>query len=233
MPEFAVILPAAGNSSRLRGFDRKKPFVDLAGESVWKRTVNAFIGRRDVTQILLVLADSDRGEFLSRFSKDLHGIELVVGGASRAESVSNGLQLLRDTIDFVAVHDAARPLVRQDVIDAVFAGALATGAAIPGVPITSTVKRIDERGQVEATIDRSKLKLAQTPQTFARNVLLDAYAQMQDRLHDYTDEAAIVEATGYPVTVTEGSWDNIKITTAEDFQFAEMILAGRGASSPG
>jgi len=231
MPEFAVILPAAGNSSRLRGFDRKKPFVDLAGTPVWKRTVDAFIGRRDVTQILLVLADSDRSDFLTRFG-DVTGIELVDGGASRAESVSNGLKLLSESIDFVAVHDAARPLVTQDVIDSVFAGALATGAAIPGVPITSTVKRIDKLGQIDATIDRSQLKLAQTPQTFARRILLDAYAQAQGKLHDYTDEASIVEATGYSVTVTEGSWDNIKITTADDFQFAEMILAGRGASPP-
>ena len=231
MHEFAVILPAAGNSSRFRGFEQKKPFVDLAGEPVWRRTVRAFGKRQDVTQILLILADSDRTEFIERFGEHLGGVEVVGGGPSRAESVVNGLRALRESVEFVAVHDAARPLITKRVIDSVFAAAVATGAAIPGVPITSTVKRIDEEGQVDATIDRLHLMLAQTPQTFARQVLLDAYTLARQDLLDYTDEASLIEATGHPVTVTKGSWDNIKITTEDDFHMAETILARRLASS--
>ncbi len=233
MPEFAVILPAAGRSRRFRGFDQKKPFVDLAGEAVWRRTVRAFGGRDYVTQILLVLADSDRTEFLDRFGEHLGNIDLVSGGTSRAESVYNGLMSLRDSIEFVAVHDAARPLITSDVIDSVFAAALRTGAAIPGVPITSTVKRIDKEGQIETTIDRSQLRLAQTPQTFDRQILLDAFALANGRLQHFMDEASLVEASGHSVTVTNGAWENIKITTAEDFHLAEMILSGRDAASIG
>lgn len=231
MPEFAVILPAAGNSSRLRGFDRKKPFIDLAGEPVWKRTVSAFAGREDVAQIVLVLADSDRADFVKQFGEHPVGIDLAAGGASRAESVAGGLGLLSESIQFVAVHDAARPLVTQETIDKVFAAARETGAAIPGLPITSTVKQIDDRDRILATVDRSKLRLAQTPQTFARQILVDAFAQAAARLQDFTDEASIVEAAGHSVTVSEGAWDNLKLTTADDVRLAEMILAWRRVRS--
>ena len=233
MPEFAVILPAAGRSRRFRGFQQKKPFVNLAGEPVWRRTARVF-GRHDyVTQILLVLADSDRAEFLKRFGEHLGNIDLVSGGRSRAESVYNGLMSLQDSIEFVAVHDAARPLVTPDVIDSVFSATLRTGAAIPGVPVTSTVKRIDEKGQIVTTVDRSTLRLAQTPQTFNRQILLESFTQANGRLQDFTDEASLVEASGHPVTVTNGAWDNIKITTAEDFYLAETILSSRNAASMG
>ena len=227
MPEFAVILPAAGSSRRFRGFDQKKPFVSLDGEPIWQRTVRAFHGHEQVSQVLLVLADADRALFHDRFARQLDGIELVSGGPSRAQSVCHGLEALRESIEFVAVHDAARPLIKRDVIDTVFTAAVRTGAAIPAVPITSTVKRVDDTGQIDATIDRSNLRLAQTPQTFERQVLVRAFEQARGHLQDFTDEASLVEAIGHPVTLTAGSWDNMKITTAEDLQLAEMILSRR------
>jgi 2-C-methyl-D-erythritol 4-phosphate cytidylyltransferase len=227
MPEFAVILPAAGSSRRFRGFTQKKPFVSLADEPIWSRTVRAFTDRTDVVQVLLVLADSDRPHFIDQFGECDDRVELVSGGNSRAESVYNALQQVPASVEYVAVHDAARPLISQPVIDRVFAAAVQSGAATPGIPVTSTVKQIDSAGQIESTIDRSQLRLAQTPQTFAHQVLLDAYAKASGHLQDFTDEASLVEATGHPVTVTEGSWDNIKITTAEDFQLAQTILKER------
>jgi len=227
MPEFSVILPAAGSSSRFRGFAQKKPFVSLADEPVWSRTVRAFTERTDVVQVLLVLADSDRPDFIDQFGECEDRVVLVSGGNSRAESVYNALRLVPASVGYIAVHDAARPLISQPVIDRVFEAAVTSGAAIPGIPVTSTVKQVDSVGQIESTIDRTQLRLAQTPQTFAHQVLLDAYAKASDRLQEFTDEASLVEAIGHPVTVTEGSWDNIKITTAEDFQLAQMILKER------
>ncbi|MCH2200653.1 MAG: 2-C-methyl-D-erythritol 4-phosphate cytidylyltransferase [Fuerstiella sp.] len=231
MADFAVILPAAGSSSRFRGFDQKKTFIDLRGVPVWKRTVQAFAERQDVKQILLILQDSDTTAFNRQFGDDLRGVELITGGASRSESVRNGLLSVKNTCEFVAVHDVARPLIRPEVIDEVFSATVKTGAAIPGVSITSTVKRINEARCIESTVDRSDLVLAQTPQGFSRRLLLDVYTQVRGQLQEFTDEAAMVESVGHSVTVTDGAWDNIKITTAADFQLAQMILAGRVSSS--
>ncbi|MCH2212986.1 MAG: 2-C-methyl-D-erythritol 4-phosphate cytidylyltransferase [Fuerstiella sp.] len=231
MADFAVILPAAGNSSRFRGFDHKKPFVSLDGLPVWKRTVQAFARRQDVKQILLILPGSDLAGFTRQFGDGLSGVELISGGVSRSESVLNGLQAVRESCEFVAVHDVARPLIRSAVIDAVFAATVKTGAAIPGVPVTSTVKRVSEASCVESTVDRSNLVLAQTPQGFSRGLLLEAFRQVGEKLQEFTDESSIVESLGHPVTVTDGAWDNIKITTAADFQLAQRILAGRASSS--
>ena len=227
MPEFSVILPAAGSSRRFRGFAQKKPFVSLVDEPIWSRAVRAFTNRTDVVQILLVLADSDRSKFVEQFGKCGDRVELVSGGNSRAESVCNALQQVPASVEYVAVHDAARPLISQPVIDRVFTAAVESGAAIPGIPVTSTVKQVDSSGLIQSTIDRSQLILAQTPQAFGHQVLLNAYAKASGCLQDFTDEASLVEATGHPVTVTEGSWDNIKITTADDFQFSQTILKER------
>lgn len=233
MSQFAVILPAAGGSSRFHGFGDKKPFVSLAGRAVWQRTVDVFAARHDVGQIILVLADEDRDDFQRRFGDAAAELQLAAGGASRAESVRNALQQLSNDCDYIAVHDAARPLVSQQVIDRVFQAAIETGAAIPGVPVTSTVKCVDESERIAGTVDRTPLRLAQTPQTFAREILLKAVAQSGNQLASFTDEASLVEAAGMPVTVTEGAWDNIKITTAEDFRLAQLILAGQDAAESG
>jgi len=227
MPRYSVILPAAGSSSRFQGFPDKKPFTDLAGVAIWRRTVDAFACRADVCQMQLVLAESDIPAFRERFSACMDDIEIVTGGASRAESVRNALNSVDPVADYIAVHDAARPLVSSTVINRVFQAAAESGAAIPGLPVNSTVKQTDSTGQIVGTIDRTHLRLAQTPQTFAKRVLTEAYAKAIDRLHEFTDEASVVEASGQPVAITEGSWDNIKITNAGDFRLAEAILSAR------
>lgn len=229
MPDFSVILPAAGSSTRFEGFGRKKPFVDLGGVPVWQRTFNAFVGREDVREVILVLAESDVDEFRATFP-ETSGLQTVVGGATRAQSVLNGLAVVSQESAFVAVHDAARPLVRASLIDAVFAAARDTGAAVPGLQVTSTVKRVDAQGDVTATIDRSALRLAQTPQCFCRKILENAYQQARGAASGFTDEASMVEAAGQTVRMTTGAWDNIKITTAEDHQLARLILADRSSS---
>ncbi|MEW4488705.1 2-C-methyl-D-erythritol 4-phosphate cytidylyltransferase [Thalassoglobus sp. JC818] len=235
MSTFAVILPAAGKSTRFGGAGRKKPFIDLNGQPVWVRAVEPFRARNDVQQIVVVVSASDVEWFRETFQAQLKRLQVSVveGGAERMNSVENALRSISDETDFVAVHDAARPMISPEVIDRVFQKAIESDAAIPGVPISSTVKRVAEHCIVE-TVDRSSLWAAQTPQTFRSSVLVDAYQNRGNNLT--TDEAQLVERTGRAVHVVEGDPLNLKITTKEDLFLAEAILQHESrrsdASSP-
>lgn len=222
--KFAVIIPAAGQSSRFAG-NRKKPFEDLSGRAVWLRTADHFVNRDDVTEVILVLADDDIEDFKIRFEPNLAfmNLRIVAGGNSRAESVQNGISALQEQADFIAVHDAARPLLTKSWVSDVFAAAIKHGAVIPGTPVSSTVKRVDEGNNITETVDRSSLWLAQTPQVFRREVLEKAYQDATDH-SEFTDEASIVEASGQAVFVHEGWPMNIKITTIDDMKLAEVLL---------
>lgn len=223
MSKFAVILPAAGKSSRFSK-QRKKVFVELKGRPVWVRTAEQFISRNDVVQTILVVPPDDLEWFKDKFRPNLAfmDIEVVTGGAERADSVQNGLARVRSDVDFIAVHDAARPLIVKQWIDEVFRAAEQHDAAILATPITSTLKRVDPSQSIEETVSRTNLWAAQTPQVFRRQLLLDAFARRGD--HQPTDEAELVERIGYPVKVVTGSPLNLKITTPDDFQIAEHLL---------
>lgn len=224
MSRFAVILPAAGKSSRFSLQKRKKTFVDLKGRAVWLRAAEHFVNRDDVVQTLVVLAPEDAEWFKEKFAPNLAfmNVELVTGGAERADSVRNALARVRPEADFVAVHDAARPLLVAEWVDRVFRAAEQSGAAILATPVTSTLKRSRADGTIAETVPRENLWAAQTPQVFRRQLLMDAYAK-QGALRP-TDEAQLVEQLGHPVTLVEGSPLNFKITTAEDFRLAEVAL---------
>jgi 2-C-methyl-D-erythritol 4-phosphate cytidylyltransferase len=224
MAKFAVILPAAGKSTRFSNKNRKKPFLDLKGRAVWLRAAEHFVNRDDVLQTFIVVAEDDLEIFKERFAPNLAfmNIEIVTGGAERSDSVKQALARVRPEVDFVAVHDAARPLLVSAWVDEVFRAAEKTGAAIPGVRVTSTLKRVAADGRIEATVSREGLWEAQTPQVFRRDWLIEAYAK-QGTLRP-TDEAQLIEQLGHPITVVEGSPLNIKITTAQDFKLAEAAL---------
>src|SRR5437763_12987441 len=134
MPTVAVIIPAAGKSSRFGGRE-KKPFVSLDGRSVWQRSAELFWTRDDVTKVYLVISPDDRDEFRRRFTHLIAfaNAELIDGGAERFDSVANALAKVPPTVDLVAVHDAVRPLAPLSLVDAVFAAAAAHGAAVPAV----------------------------------------------------------------------------------------------------
>jgi 2-C-methyl-D-erythritol 4-phosphate cytidylyltransferase len=149
-------------------------------------------------------------------------LELVAGGAERADTIEKALARVRPDIDFVAVHDAARPLLAAEWIDKLFQAAERTGAAIPAVPITSTIKRVAADRTITETVSREGLWQAQTPQVFRRQLLLDAYARRSGAAA--TDEASLVEQLGHPVSVIEGWPMNIKITTRDDFRMAEALV---------
>ena len=225
MPRFAVILPAAGRSTRFQSAE-KKVFADLGGRPVWLRSAELFLSRPDVCQCVLVAAPEDR----ERFAAVNDGrIQIADGGAERFESVANALALTVPEADFIAVHDAARPCATPTLIDAVFARAAESGAAILAVPVSDTVKRDDGAGRVQATVPRQGLWLAQTPQVFRRDWLLDAYARRADLGTGVTDDAQLVEAAGHAAPLVPGSAFNVKITTREDLDLAEAILRARGS----
>ncbi|MEY3460056.1 MAG: 2-C-methyl-D-erythritol 4-phosphate cytidylyltransferase, partial [Planctomycetota bacterium] len=159
MAKFAVIIPAAGSSSRMTGFQKKKPFLDLKGRPVWVRTAEHFLGRSDVCEVVLVVAPDDLQWFRETYRPNLAfmDIQLTGGGSCRAESVRNGLQVLRSEAEYIAVHDAARPLLTPGWIDSVFTAAVRHKAAIPGLRITSTIKRVNADGVITETVDRTGL----------------------------------------------------------------------------
>lgn len=223
MPKFAVILPAAGKSSRFSK-QRRKVFVELKGRPVWVRTAELFVNRKDVVQTIIVVSPDDLEMFKEKFRANLAfmDIEVVTGGAERADSVQCGLARVRDDVDFVAVHDAARPLIVKQWIDDVFKAAEEHDAAILATPVTSTLKRADADQNIAQTVSRANLWAAQTPQVFRRQLLLDAFAQRGS--YQATDEAELVERFGATVKIVPGSPLNLKITTPDDFSMAEQLL---------
>ncbi len=224
MSRFAVILPAAGRGSRFHDKSYKKPFVPLSGKALWLHSAEKFLGRDDVTQTILAIAPEDRRQFFFKYGANVAilGIEVIDGGAQRADTVQVALEHLGPEAEYVCVHDAARPCLADAWIDAVFAAAERSGAAILALPVVGTLKRVGPERKIIETVSREGLWEAQTPQVFRRELLLEAYAKRDG--FQATDEAQLVERIGHAVTVVPGSPVNIKITTKEDQRLAEQAV---------
>ena len=224
MATFAVILPAAGRSSRFRHKHYRKPFAPLANRAVWLHSAERFLNRKDVKQLVLVIDAEDREQFELKFQANVTvlGIDVIDGGKQRGDSVEKALATIKPEVDFICVHDAARPLLADAWIDRVFEAAERSGAAILAMPVAATLKRVGADHKIEETVPREHLWEAQTPQVFRRQLLLDAYAKRGD--FQATDDAQLVERLGQPVTVVNGSPINMKITTQEDLRLAEQAL---------
>lgn len=231
MSRFAVVVLAAGKSSRFGDPHYKKPFAMLAGRAVWMHSVERFASRADVCQTLLVIAVEDREAFTRKFGANVEflGIDLCEGGAERADSVAAAMAAVNDQATHVAVHDAARPLVSDADVDRVFEAAIERGAAILATPVAATLKRVAE-SQITATEPREGLWAAQTPQVFEIDLYRRALAAAAGA--PVTDDAQLVERLGERVEVVEGSPQNLKITSQADLALAEAILAARPAPKP-
>lgn len=219
---------AAGQGTRVGGVP--KQFRQLAGVPIVLRALRPFTAHREVAQVVLVLPPADAGE-PPPFLRSLAGpaLRLVPGGAERGDSVLAGLAALEPVCGIVLVHDAARPFVKADVIDAVIQEARAGSGAVAAVPITDTVKELAGGGhRVLRTLPRERLWRAQTPQGFPRALLAEAYERARQDGVKATDDAALVERLGATVTVVPDSSRNFKITTAEDLAWAEAWVASRG-----
>jgi 2-C-methyl-D-erythritol 4-phosphate cytidylyltransferase len=233
MPKFAVILPAAGKSSRF-GDKEKKPYTNLDGRAVWLRAAERFVSRDDVCQTLIVIAAEDQELFERRYRSNIvfMNVQVVFGGAERFESVANALAKLDADAEFVAIHDAVRPCITPEQIDAVFGVAATRGAAMLGVPVTDTVKSADAQKKITGTVPRDGLWLAQTPQVFRRDWLLDAYNKRATLRGPVTDDAQLMEVAGHAVYLVPSDSTNIKITTKADLYLAEAILKSRPEKKP-
>jgi 2-C-methyl-D-erythritol 4-phosphate cytidylyltransferase/2-C-methyl-D-erythritol 2,4-cyclodiphosphate synthase len=224
---FVSAVVVAGGRGVRAGGSTPKQFLELAGRSVLQRSAEALAAHPDVQDLVVVLPEAwvDRGAEL--VGKLRVPCRCVAGGARRQDSVRAGFAAIDARADVVLVHDAARPFVTPEVIDRVIAAASTTGAAIPCVPVTDTVKRADDRGAervVLKTVPREALWLTQTPQGFRRDVLARAVADGAGEV-EATDEARLVELAGGSVAIVDGDRRNTKLTTAEDIEEAQQRMS--------
>ena len=228
---FFGLSPAAGAGERM-GMTTPKQYLKLLGRTMLYHSVNALLANARIDTVFVVLAPADQefrqhpwGEFGDRVAP------LYCGGATRHDSVLNGLVAASSTVepdDWILVHDAARPCLGPQELQRKL-DTLATDevGGILGVPVADTLKRADSTGRIQATEAREQLWQAQTPQMFRHGLLLQALG----RTAKLTDEAGAVEALGLKPKLVRGSTTNLKVTFAEDLQLAQTILASRGAQA--
>jgi 2-C-methyl-D-erythritol 4-phosphate cytidylyltransferase len=229
MPSFAVILPAAGRSSR---FGQDKLATPLLGRSVLQRSVLAFLHRDDVSHVVIATNDfsATHATLVAPPSSEAilanPKLNVCKGGAYRAESVRSALRQVPADVEWVAVHDAARPLVSPELIDRTFAAAIEHGAAVPALAVHLTVKQAvgPLPAKVIRTLPRHELWAMQTPQMMRRGDLLAAFASCALPLEQVTDDVQLLELGGQEVWLVEGEERNLKITTAADIRLAELFL---------
>ena len=229
----AVIICAAGASNRFGG-KRKKPFIDVAGRAVFLRSVELFANRDDVKQILLAIPPEDEELVNVKWGPNLafFNVKICFGGAERFDTVSKALELIKDDIDLIAVHDAVRCCARVKWIDDCFVAAAKTGAAILACPIVATIKEAKDN-TIMQTIDRAGLYEAQTPQVFEASLLKKAYSNLKNLdKSKISDDSQLVEALGHKVSIVETDSSNIKITRKSDIAIAEAILKTRPKPAP-
>lgn len=224
-----AVVPAGGIGKRM-GDGAPKQFRMLDAVPLMLHALRVFDRTPGVTEVILVVPKEEQARALTEVV-ERYGVKKVLkvvpGGATRQESVSHGLNEVGEDVEIVVVQDAVRPFVTADLIERSIAAARTHGGAIVAVPMKDTPKQVDGDGLIQRTLDRTHLWLAQTPQTFRRDMIVDAY-RMASLAHVHvTDDAALVERLGHKVAIVQGSWDNIKITTPEDMILAEAILAAR------
>jgi 2-C-methyl-D-erythritol 4-phosphate cytidylyltransferase/2-C-methyl-D-erythritol 2,4-cyclodiphosphate synthase len=230
MARVAAVVVAAGSGIRAGG-DRPKQFRTIGGETVLRRALSMLLDMPTLDVVQPVIRTEDQAYFAAA-TATMTTSKLrppVPGGATRQASVRVGLEALEPQMpDIVLVHDAARPFATRALAESAIAAAAKIGAAIPGLAVTDTIKRVDAHGLVGETLDRATLRAIQTPQAFAFAPLLKAHRRaLREERNDFTDDAALAEWAGMKVVVFEGEPGNIKITHPEDFMRAEAMQAAQ------
>ncbi len=218
-----TIIVAGGSGTRM-GTTVPKQFIEVGGKPILLWTLEAFAAFDAEMEIILVLPAGQMEQWTTICAEHHCTIKhtVVAGGATRFESVRNGLcKISADAV--VAVHDGVRPFVSQHTLERCFAMAMEQGSAVPCVDVVDSLRKTTTTGN--EACDRSQFKAVQTPQVFRGDVLLQAYEQ--PFVPTFTDDASVVEQSGYAIHLVEGNRENIKITTPLDLQFAEMILKNR------
>lgn len=213
------IIVAAGKGSRM-GASTNKVLLKLGGKEIIEYTIEAFEKCRDIDEIILVISKAE--EKLFKDIKKRHNIITTFGGETRTDSVLNGLEAAHG--DWAVIHDGARAMIEPELIKKVIDDARKFGAATLGVKAKDTIKIVDSNGIVKNTTDREYTYQTQTPQVFERSFIISAHKKNTSAV---TDDATLAELCGKQVKITEGSYENIKITTPEDLILADGILKGR------
>jgi len=210
--------------------DKPKQFLELAGRPLLIHTLRAFEACERVDRVVVVVS-TDSVDEVTLLIEEFDKVEsIVIGGAERQDSVSEGLKAVADDAGVIAIHDGARPLIQVHEIEAVLSAAEKTGAAVIGQPASDTIKRAKD-DTVAETLDRSQLWAVQTPQAFRAEVIREAHQMAARDGFVGTDDTVLVERIGKPVALVEGSRDNIKVTHPGDLERAEDILAGRSGGN--
>ena len=230
MARYAVIIPAAGKAERF-GEGENKTFAKLDGRPLFIRTLEHFVTRKDVCQTILAVDPNQMETVKTKYGPNLAfmSVKVVSGGMRRCDTVAAALREVVEEATHVAIHDAARPCITDDRIDAVFAEAEKTSAAILAAPITGTIKRVSDAMVIDETVSRERLFEAQTPQVFAKDVLVKAYEALGEGGDEITDDSQLVERTGQPVAVVISDGTNLKVTTKADLTLATGIIKSRPA----
>ncbi len=226
----SVVIAAAGSGSRM-GMDVNKQFLDIGGKPVLARTIQAFEDCSLVDEIIVIAAESEV-EYCNKGIVGKYGFRkvknVICGGEFRQQSVYNGLMQVSTDCDIVLIHDGARPFIDCKSITECIEAARETGAACVAVPVKDTIKRADDEGYIEGTIDRRSLWAMQTPQAFRYDLIVEAHRNAILEGYVGTDDAVLVERIGRRVKLVSGSYYNIKITTKEDLAIAEGISTVTG-----
>jgi 2-C-methyl-D-erythritol 4-phosphate cytidylyltransferase len=223
MERVGAVIVAAGRSERMGEAD--KIFADIDGAPLLAHTVTTFQRSPVIDRIVIVLAKGRVGTGIDLVKQYqwTKVISVCAGGARRRDSVSEGLKRLGD-VDWVMIHDGARPCLTQDVIERGLEAARDCGSAIPAIPVADTIKVISDDSYVVDTPPRDMLRAAQTPQVFRFDIISAAHRMADD---DVTDDARLVERAGHKVKIFRGSNTNIKVTAKEDLIIAEAIIKSR------
>lgn len=227
--DFVVVIPAAGQGKRMKA-GRNKQFIDLMGSPVIVRTLRVFDEHPNCQKIILAVSKEDRHLFLETLGKESFStpIHIVNGGVERQQSVYEGIKAVHH-IDMVLIHDGARPFITHTQINRLIKEAASGGAAVVAVPVKDTIKRVKDHTVIE-TIDRASLWAVQTPQAFRLSLIMEAHCRAEKEGWVATDDASLVEKIGTKVSIVEGSYTNIKLTTPDDLLVAKAIIEAEGGN---
>ena len=236
MKNIAVIICAAGAGLRFGG-KTKKPFTPIAGRAAFLRSIDFFEKHPDVKQIILCISPDDDEMVKLKWGPNLsfYGVKICLGAKERFETVANAIEMVKEEVDLIAVHDSVRCCLQDKWIDDVFALAGQTGAAILASPVVATIKNAANQ-QIIETVDRTGLYEAQTPQVFDADLLKKAYQNINDlpdeKKAKISDDSALVESSGQKVSIVETDSSNIKITAPNDVAIATAIIKSRPKPKP-
>jgi 2-C-methyl-D-erythritol 4-phosphate cytidylyltransferase len=225
----SVVIPAAGQGKRMEA-NKNKQFLLLGGKPILSHTITIFESSSSIDEIILVAQSEEldycQSEIIHKYNFNKVS-KIIAGGATRQESVYNGLKAVSEDADFILIHDGARPLLTNELIEHIITEVEKYQAVAIGVPVKDTIKIINQDKVVVDTPKRDNLIAIQTPQAFRRNLILEAYQRACEDDYLGTDSSSLVERLNKEIRVIEGSYENLKITTPEDLELAERIISRR------